>query len=118
MSERISGGAAEQLSSASGRPLPRTKASSRRKLVAGVGTLAVLGASAGAVWAWQALMGQGAQPAEALPASTLAYVAVDFDPAGGQKLAAMGFLKKFPSLEKQVGLTGADDLRKNVFDEL
>ncbi len=116
MNERISGGTAEQLESGGGRPLPRTKGSARRKLVAGVGALAVLGAGAGAVWAWQAFMSQGAQPAEALPASTLAYVAVDFDPAAGQKLAALGFLRKFPSLEKHVGLTDAGDLRKDVFD--
>ena len=116
ISERISGGTAEQLELGGGRPLPRTKGSARRKIVAGVGVLAVLGAGAGAVWAWQAFMGQGAQPAEALPASTLGYVAVDFDPGAGQKLAALGFLRKFPSLEKHVGLTGAGDLRKDVFD--
>ena len=116
MSERIAGGTAEQLESGSGRPLPRTRGNARRKLAAGVGALAVLAAGAGAVWAWQALMGQGAQPAEALPASTLAYVAVDFDPAAGQQLAALGFLRKFPSLEKHVGLTDAGDLREGVFD--
>jgi hypothetical protein len=121
MSAHLSDGTAEHLEPGSGRPLPRTKrtrGSQRRKLVAGVSALAVLGAGAGAVWAWQSLMGQGAQPAEALPASTLAYVAVDFDPAGGQKLAALGFLRKFPSLEKHAGLTSSGDLRKNVFDEL
>jgi hypothetical protein len=121
MTEHVDGGTAEHLEPGSGRRLPRaerTRWSGRRKLVAGVASLAVLGAGAGAVWAWQALMGQGAQPAEALPANTLAYVAVDFDPAGGQKLAALGFLRKFPSLEKHVGLTGTSDLRKNVFDEL
>ena len=116
MSEYTSGSAAEQLELGGGRRLPRPKGSGRRKVVAGVGALAVLGAGAGAVWAWQAFMGQGAQPAEALPASTLAYVAVDFDPAAGQKLAALGFLRKFPSLEKHAGLTDAGDLRKDVFD--
>ena len=116
MSGRISGGTAEQLEPGGGRPLPRTKGSARRKIVAGVGVLAVLGAGAGAVWAWKAFMGQGAQPAEALPASTLGYVAVDFDPGAGQKLAALGFLRKIPSLEKHVGLTGAGDLREDVFD--
>jgi len=116
MSDGISGGTAEQLESGGGRRLPRTKGGRRRKIVAGVGALAVLGAGAGAVWAWQAFMGQGAQPAEALPASTLGYVAVDFDPSGGQKLAALGFLRKFPSLDKHVGITGAGDLRRDVFD--
>ncbi|HET8961391.1 hypothetical protein [Nocardioides sp.] len=120
MSEHTPGGAAEQLEPNRGERLPRTERGHgrRRRMVAGVGALAVLGASAGAVWAWQSFMGQGAQPAESLPASTLAYVAVDFDPAGGQKLAALGFLRKFPSLEKDAGLTSAGDLRENVFDEV
>jgi hypothetical protein len=121
MSERESGGTAESLEFGSGRPLPRqprTKGSGRRKLVAAVSALAVLGAGVGAVWAWQAFLTTGPQPAEALPASTLAYVAVDLDPAAGQKLAALDFLRKFPSLEKQVGVTDAGDLRKGAFDGL
>jgi hypothetical protein len=121
MSERAPDGAAEVLEQGSGRRLPRTKGTKgvgRRKLVAGVGVLAVVGAGVGAVWAWQAFIAQGPQPAQALPASTLAYVAVDFDPAAGQKLAAVGFLRKFPSIKDHVGLAGASDLRKDVFDEV
>ena len=113
-----SGSTSESLELGSGRPLPRPRGGGRRKFVAGASALAVLGAGVGAVWAWQAFMAQGPQPAEALPAGTLAYVAVDFDPAAGQKLAASGFLGKFPSLEKHVGPTNADGLRKEVFDEL
>jgi hypothetical protein len=121
MSERASDGAAEVLERSGGRRLPRTKGSKgvgRRKLVAGVGVLAVVGAGVGAVWAWQAFIAQGPQPAQALPASTLAYVAVDFDPAAGQKLTALGFLRKFPSIKEHVGLADASDLRKDVFDEV
>ena len=122
MSERASDGAAEVLERGGGRRLPRTKDTQgggrRRKLVAGVGLLAVVGAGVGAVWAWQALIAQGPQPADALPASTLAYVAVDFDPAAGQKLAALGFLRKFPSIKEHVGVADASDLRKDVFDEV
>ena len=118
MSDHIAGGAAERLEPGGGRPLPRTRPGRRRRIVAVVSALAVLGAGAGAVWAWQAFMSQGAQPAEALPASTLGYVAVDFNPAGSQKLAALGFLRKFPSLEEHVGLSGGADLRKDAFDEL
>jgi hypothetical protein len=83
-----------------------------------VAVLAVLATGAGAVWAWQAFMEQGPQPAEALPASTLGYVALDFDPTAGQKLSALGFLRKFPSLEKHAGVTDGGDLRKDVFDDL
>lgn len=120
MSEHTSGDAAERLEPSRGERLPRSRGGHgpRRRLLAGVGALTALGAGAGAVWAWQSFMSQGAQPAEALPTSTLGYVAVDFDPAGGQKLAALGFLRKFPSLEEHVGLGGGGDLREDVFDEL
>jgi hypothetical protein len=83
-----------------------------------VAVLAVLATMAGAVWAWQSFMEQGPQPAEALPAGTLGYVALDFDPTAGQKLAALGFLRRFPSLEDRVGVADAGDLRKDVFDDV
>lgn len=118
MSEHASDGATEDRGLGGDRPLPRTKGGVRRALVAGVGTLAVIGGVVGAVSAWQAVRGGGAQPAEALPASTLGYVAVDFDPSGGQKLAAVDFLRRFPSLDKRAGLSGGGDLRRYVFDEL
>ncbi|QXG74541.1 DUF3352 domain-containing protein [Modestobacter sp. L9-4] len=48
--------------------------------------------------------GGGAQPEEALPADTLAFVKVDLDPAAGQKMAVSSLMKKFPSLTQ-----GGDD---------
>jgi hypothetical protein len=118
MTEHQSESTAEVLQRDGGRPLPRTRGGGRSRLVRGVAVLAVLGTVAGAVWAWQSFMEQGPQPAEALPASTLGYVALDFDPAAGQKLSALNFLRKFPSVEEHVGVTDAGDLRKDVFDDL
>src|SRR5262245_38106079 len=118
MGDSAADGTAEVLDQDRGRPLSRDDAGRRRSRVRIVGALTALALAGGAVWAWQAFMEQGPQPAEALPASTLAYVAVDFDPTAGQKLAASSFLRKFPSLEKSVGVGDAGDLRKDAFDEL
>ena len=61
----------------------------------------------------------GAQPAEALPASTLGYASVDLDPSGGQKIEAFRMLEKFPAIEKELGGFDADDdLLEKVFEEL
>lgn len=66
------------------------------------GVTVLTGALAGAWW-WTAT---GAQPAEALPASTLAYVGVDLDPSGSQKVDALRTLQQFPILERELGLDG------------
>jgi len=60
----------------------------------------------------------GAQPAEALPDSTLAYVSIDLDPSGGQKIEAVRTLNKFPEFKDQLGLETDDDVRRWVFDEI
>ncbi|WP_435769155.1 hypothetical protein [Nocardioides sp. SYSU DS0651] len=83
--------------------------------VAAVGVVAVVG---GGVWAWQLWSAQGPQPAQALPADTLAYLAIDLDPPGGQKVAAYDALRKFPSLKKELGLDSQDDLRRSVVEAL
>lgn len=93
-------------------PRPRRRAAA----VAGiVGVAAVVG---GGAWAWQVWAAQGPQPAEALPADTLAYVAVDLDPPGGQKVAAYQALKKIPSLAKELGIGSQDDLRKSLVESI
>src|SRR5207248_8370672 len=51
----------------------------------------------GAYAAWSRLNGNGPQPAEVLPASTVAFAEVDLDPSVGQKLALYKLLQKFPS---------------------
>lgn len=82
-------------------------------LVAGVAVLA-----GGGAWAWLAFFSQGAQPAEALPANTLAYVSVDLDPSGTQKIEALKALRKFPAFTKDVGLDTDDDVREKLFETL
>ena len=81
----------------------------------GAGVLAVGGAAA---WAAVSFFAAGAQPSEALPATTLAYVSVDLDPSGAQKIEALRMLRKFPAFTDELDVALEDDLRKSLFDEL
>jgi hypothetical protein len=72
----------------------------------------------GAAWAAWSFFSTGAQPAEALPASTLGYVSIDLDPSGGQKIEALRTLKKFPAFDDNVDLGTDDDIREWIFDKL
>jgi hypothetical protein len=67
-----------------------------RALVAGIAAVAVLVTAGGAYAAWSRLNGNGPQPAEVLPAGTVAFAEVDLDPSAGQKLALLNLLHKFP----------------------
>lgn len=98
-------------------PLPAARPRWRRRVVAGsAGVLLVGVLSAGALGArWY--LHTGAQPAEVLPASTLAYVAIDLDPSGKQKLAAHSVLDKLP-VAKSEDLGGVGDLRKQIVDRI
>ncbi len=97
-------------------PPPTEPDRPRRRAAVVAGTVGVAALAGGGAWAWQLWAAQGPQPAEALPADTLAYVAVDLDPPGGQKLAAYQALKRIPSLEKELGLGSEDDLRKSLVE--
>lgn len=110
-------GVAVTLADAVPLPTPEPRRT-RRRAAAVAGTVAVAAIAGGGAWAWQLWAAQGPQPAEALPADTLAYVAVDLDPPGGQKVAAYQVLKKFPSLEKELGLGSEDDLRKSLVETI
>jgi uncharacterized protein DUF3352 len=81
-----------------------------------VAVAAVLGG--GAYAAYSFLNGGGPQPADVLPASTVAVVSVDLDPSAGQKIAAIKSIRRFPALKKSLGLQADDDLREYVFDKL
>lgn len=109
----------EYLDIGSGGPLPPASTGSVRKaaLVAGgiVAGVALLGAGAWAAWSFFAT---GAQPAEALPDSTIAYASIDLDPSGGQKIEALRTLKKFPLFEDEVGLDTDDDVRQWIFEKI
>ncbi len=71
------------------------------------------GAAAAAVW-WSST---GAQPAEALPDSTLGYASIDLDPSGEQKVEALKILKKFPAFNDEIDLDTDDDIRQKMFEE-
>ncbi|MDP3967294.1 MAG: hypothetical protein Q8Q02_03370 [Nocardioides sp.] len=76
--------------------------------------VALVGGGAYAAWSFLAT---GTQPAAALPADTVGYLAFDLDPGGGQKIEAFRTLRKFPALAAELDDAG-DDLREVVVDAL
>ena len=119
-------GTPEYLEYGSGGPIPPevppvdpagSKGHRRRAWWIGGGVVALLGVGAGA-WAALSFFQQGAQPAEALPASTVGYVSVDLDPSGGQKIDAFRTLNKFPAFKDEVGIDSVDQLRHKLGNEL
>jgi hypothetical protein len=89
----------------------------RGKLVPLIAVLAVLMVvAAGGAFAYSRING-GDQPAAVLPGNALAYARVDLNPSAGQRVAALRFLMKFPSVKDQIGLTSDnDDLRQKLFE--
>jgi hypothetical protein len=98
-------------------PPPNGRSNRRKGLIAGgvIGLAALVG---GGVWAATSFFGQGAQPAEALPANTIGYASIDLDPSGGQKIEAFKMLRRFPAFRDQVGLNADDDLKKKAFSSM
>lgn len=113
-------GGPEFLESSAGSPVAPTERStdSRKRILALGGLVGVLAVGGGAVWAASSFLGAGAQPAEAMPASTLGYVSIDLDPSGGQKIEAIQTLRKFPAFKEQIGLEPDDDLRERLVEEI
>jgi len=118
------GGQAEYLEAGGGSPLPpeppapATGGGGRKRgllIGAGVATLALVGVGA---WAAAQFFSTGAQPTEALPASTLGYASIDLDPSGAQKIEALRTLNKFPAFKDELGLDTDDDIRQKLFEEL
>ncbi|MGH3337123.1 MAG: DUF3352 domain-containing protein, partial [Nocardioides sp.] len=109
----------EYLEQGGGAPLAREHRSGgggRRKAIVAGATVVGLAAIGGGVWAATSFFGTGAQPAEALPASTLGYASIDLDPSGGQKIEAIRMLNKFPAFKDEIGLDADDDIKKKIFD--
>ena len=105
----------EYLDSHGGRPEP-TRGRRTAWVVGGAGAvLAVLGVGAWAAWSFFAT---GAQPAEALPASTIAYASIDLDPSGGQKIEALRTLREFPAIKDELDLDTDDDVRRRIFEAI
>ena len=115
-------GAPEYLDSGGGSPsCPTPQAADaqtaprrRRRTPWIVAILAVLLLGGGAAWAVMSFFRQGAQPAEALPASTIAYVSVDLDPSGARRSTRSGPSNKFPAFKDQVGVSSTDDVRRKI----
>jgi hypothetical protein len=114
-------GPTEYLDSGGGRPFDPTSAAGgggrRLGLLVGGGVVGLAAVGVGA-WAAVSFLATGPQPAEALPDSTLAYLSVDLDPSGGQKIEALRTLNKFPAFEDEVGIDTDDDIRRALFDEI
>jgi hypothetical protein len=114
-------GPTEYLDSGSGRPFepPRGggRGGLRKGLLVGGGVVGLAAVGVGA-WAAVSFFATGPQPAEALPDGTLAYLSVDLDPSGGQKIEALRTLNKFPAFEDEVGIDTDDDIREALFDEI
>lgn len=100
-------------------PVEAAPANDNKKRLIALGAIVAGGAVvAGGAWAATSFFATGAQPAEALPASTVAYVGVDLDPSGGQKVEAIKTLRKFPGFADNVDLETDDDLRERLFEEI
>jgi len=97
-------------------PEPKKK---RGKLIPMIAALAmVLVVAGGGIFAYGKLNG-GKQPAAVLPGNAVAYARVDLNPSAGQKVAAIRFMLKFPSVKENLGLTGEnDDLRQKLFESI
>ncbi|TCO51880.1 uncharacterized protein DUF3352 [Kribbella antiqua] len=91
----------------------------RGKLIPIIAALVVaLVAAGGGIFAYGKLNG-GKQPAAVLPGNAVAYARVDLNPSAGQKVAAIRFLMKFPSVKENLSLTGEnDDLRQKLFESI
>ena len=112
-------GPTEDLEQGGGGPLPPEPSArrSRRKILVAGGAVAGLVLVAGGVAFASWYFSNGAQPAEALPASTIGYASIDLDPSGSQKIEAYRMLRKFPALKDKIG-SADDDLREKLFDAI
>lgn len=116
-------GGPEFLDQSGGEPLGPDSSGSgsgggRRTAVVAGGVVLGLGLVGGAAWAAMSFFATGSQPAEALPGGTLGYASVDLDPSGSQKIEALEMIKKFPSLDKEIGGIDADaDLLAKAFEQ-
>ena len=98
-------------------PEPKKK---RGKLIPIIAALAmVLVVAGGGIFAYGKLGGGGKQPADVLPGTAVGYARVDLNPSAGQKVNAIRFLMKFPSVKNNLGLTGEqDDLKQKLFEQI
>jgi hypothetical protein len=99
-------------------PEPGRRGTRRGAVITAVAVAVAAALGGGAYAAYSFLAGGGPQPAEVLPASTVAVLSVDLDPSASQKIAAIKSIRRFPSLKESLGLHADDDLREYVFDKI
>ena len=91
--------------------------SGRKRAVAGVAAVAVLGLAGAGAYGLMQFMSSGDSAATAVPAHALGYLSLDLDPAGGQKVAAYETMRKFPALREELGLS-SDDPRQWIVEAI
>lgn len=101
-----------------GDPQPATSREGRRTGVVVAAAVAAVAAAGGGAWAVTQFMSSGPAPATAVPGDAFAYVALDLDPDGGQKIEAVQTLRKFPAIREELGIDGSDDLRRVLYDAI
>ena len=90
------------------------------KIGFGVLTLALIAGAAVGVVAYTKLSGGGPQPADVLPATTVAYARLDLDPSASQKIALLDLIDRVPEVKEGLGLEDVDsqaDLREVAFTD-
>lgn len=99
--------------------LPPEQPRKRRTVPLVVAGVVVLALAGGGAFAYSKLSGGGLQPADVLPASTIAYARVDLDPSASQKINALRLIRKVPTLADEAGIkSDKDDPRRLVFEDL
>lgn len=97
-----------------GPPAPRR----RRTAILAASGLAVVAVVGVGGWGLAQFLSSGSSAASALPATTAAYLTVDLDPSGTQKIEAIRTLRKFPGIEKHLDLGARDDIRRYIVDKM
>ncbi len=84
-------------------------------LIVGGTAVAALALVGGGAYVASQLGGGGDQPADVLPADTLAYVRVDLDPSASQKVDLLRLLHRVPEFEETTGISSdKEDLRRTL----
>lgn len=96
---------------------PKGRGKRRTAIIVIVAVLVATVLGSGAFAAYKVFFAGGPQPAEALPASTVAILSIDLNPSAGQKIEAIKTIRKFPALRKNLGLDTEDDLRRYIFEK-
>jgi hypothetical protein len=95
---------------------PRPTGGRGRTIALVGGLLAIVAVGAGGAVVFNQVSGGGAQPESVMPGTTIAFAKVDLDPAAGQKLDAIRFVRKFPDAKGKV--KDDSDLREVIIKAL